>query len=250
MPYPTGLFSTGRGFSFPLTNSESRYNILNNVRITDDVWSKEMKTTPRERRQERTRQAIIHSALRLIREKGPNELSLRAVARSIDYSPAGLYEYFDSKEDLIQAVCAGTDDRLRAALESVDPALEIGEYLVELGLAYIRFARQQPEHFIFLFTRLESDTPVEVPHEFETDPHGSFLILYNAIQKAIEAGIFQASEVFGVMEISYSLWSLVHGMAMLQTQNLQGLPIDFERTDREALVRFLRGLKVGSALER
>jgi AcrR family transcriptional regulator len=206
-----------------------------------------MKTTPRERRQERTRQAIIHSALRLIREKGPNELSLREVARRIDYSPAGLYEYFDSKEDLIQAVCAEANDRLRAVLESVDPALETEEYLVELGLAYLRFARQQPEHFTFLSTRLESETPVEAPDKFEIDPQGSFMILYNAVQKAIETGVLQTSEGFGVMEISYSLWSLVHGMAMLQTQNLQGFPIDFERTDREAIARFLRGLGNGRA---
>jgi AcrR family transcriptional regulator len=201
-----------------------------------------MKTTPRERRQERTRQAIINSALRLIREKGPNELSLREVARRIDYSPAGLYEYFDSKEDLIQAVCSEAEERLRAALESVDPALETEEYLVELGLAYIRFARQQPEHFTFLFTRLESETPVDAADKSEIDPQSSFMILYNAIQKASEAGILQTSEGFGVMEISYSLWSLVHGMAMLQTQSLQGFPIDFERTDREALGRFLQGL--------
>ena len=105
-----------------------------------------MKTKPRERRQERTRQAIINSALHLIREKGPNELSLREVARRIDYSPAGLYEYFDSKEDLVQAVCSEAEGRLRDALQSVDPTLETVEYLVELGLAYIRFARP-PKQF-------------------------------------------------------------------------------------------------------
>jgi AcrR family transcriptional regulator len=201
-----------------------------------------MKTTPRERRQERTRQAIINSALRLIREKGPNELSLREIARRIDYSPAGLYEYFDNKDDLIQAVCSEAEGRLRAALENVDSALEIEEYLVELGLAYIRFARQQPEHFTFLFTRLESETPAEASDKSEIDPHSSFMILYNAVQKAIEAGVLQTSEGFEVIEISYSLWSLVHGMAMLQTQSLHGIPIDFERADREALERLLRGL--------
>ena len=68
------------------------------------------------------------------------------------------------------------------------------------------------------------------------------MILYNAIRKAIEAGVLQTSQEFGIMEMSYSLWSLVHGMAMLQTQSLQGFPIDFERTDRQALGRFLQGL--------
>lgn len=199
-------------------------------------------TTPRERRQERTRQAIIATALKLLVEKGPHKLSLREIARRIDYSPAGLYEYFDSKDDLIQAVCAEADERLGNALRAVDKSLPADEYLVELGLAYIRFARNNPEHFTFLFTRQEVEQPDEPINLEDIDPQDSFLILYNGVQRAIDAGVILGGEGYGPLEVSYSLWALVHGVATLQAHHLQKFPLDFGSTDRRALQVYLQGL--------
>ncbi len=199
-------------------------------------------TTPRERRQERTRQAIITTALKLLVEKGPHKLSLREIARRIDYSPAGLYEYFDSKEDLIQAVCAEADERLRNVLNAVDGSLPVDEYIVELGLAYIHFARDNPEHFTFLFTRQEVEQPEAPIRLDEIDPQDSFMILYNAVQRAIDAGVIQSGEGYGPLEISYSLWAVVHGAATLQAHHLRKFPLDFLNTDRRALQVYLQGL--------
>ena len=58
----------------------------------------------RTRRQERTRRAILDSALAIVAESGPDALSMRAIADRIDYSAAGLYEYFGSKEEILNAV--------------------------------------------------------------------------------------------------------------------------------------------------
>ena len=198
--------------------------------------------TPRERRQERTRQAIVSTALKLLVEKGPHKLSLREIARRIDYSPAGLYEYFDSKDDLIQAVCDEADERLGAALRAVDARLPAGEYLVELGLAYIRFARQNPEHFTFLFTRREVEAPEQPVNADEFDTGNSFMVLYNAVRRAIDAGVIRTGEGYGLMEIAYSLWSIVHGAALLQTNSLYQFPLDFQAIDRKALQVYLQGL--------
>ena len=110
------------------------------------------KLTPRERRQARTREEILDAALALINEKGPDAFSLRALAERVDYSPAGLYEYFDGKDDIINAVCADGDRMLFAYLRAVPDTLPIDQYLVELGLAYIRFAVQNVEHFKLVFT--------------------------------------------------------------------------------------------------
>ncbi|NJN55580.1 MAG: helix-turn-helix transcriptional regulator, partial [Anaerolineae bacterium] len=55
--------------------------------------------TPRERRHLRTKDAILDAARLIIKEQGADALSIRAIAEQIDYSPAGLYEYFGSKEE-------------------------------------------------------------------------------------------------------------------------------------------------------
>src|SRR6476660_7516476 len=103
--------------------------------------------TPRARRKERARQAILQAALELILEKGPDNLSLREVARRSDYSPAGLYEHFKSRDEIVEAVAAEGLSRLHAHLGAVPQDLPSRRRLVELAMTYVDFARQNPEHF-------------------------------------------------------------------------------------------------------
>jgi hypothetical protein len=46
------------------------------------------------------------------------------------------------------------------------------------------------------------------------------------------------------MEAAYSLWAIVHGMAILQITSLQGFPIEFSTADRTALEAFVKGLGI------
>ena len=104
--------------------------------------------TPRERRHQRTQPAIIEAARQIIRESGVDALSIRAIAERIDYSPAGLYEYFGSKEEIVAAVCAQAFERFTRRLAQVDTTLPITEYILELGLSYIDFALRNPDSFL------------------------------------------------------------------------------------------------------
>lgn len=72
---------------------------------------------PRTRRDERTRQSIIYTAQNILSQQGIDGLSMRAIAEQIDYSPAGLYEYFDGKEEIIQAVRQEGVQRLQLQLQ-------------------------------------------------------------------------------------------------------------------------------------
>ena len=111
-----------------------------------------MESSPRERRHEKTRQAILDAARKIIATEGTEALSMRAIAQRIDYSPAGLYEYFDSKEEIIGAVCAQGHRRLTEYMQRADPDLPPGELLLQLGLAYVDFAVRNPDFFLLMFT--------------------------------------------------------------------------------------------------
>jgi AcrR family transcriptional regulator len=197
------------------------------------------KLSPRQRRQARTRDEILAAALAIINEKGPDNLTLRALARRVDYSPAGLYEYFDGKDEIIEAVCAEGDRRLQEYLRAVPDDLPADQRLVELGLAYVRFAQANREHFMLMFTYSESGPLVP----YETIEHDeTYQLLLNAVQAAIDAGVIATRAGYGLAEIAYSLWALVHGMAMLHLINLRRLDYDFESANRSALAAFIRGL--------
>lgn len=200
------------------------------------------KPTPRERRQKRTRQAILDTALELIIENGADKLSLREIARRIDYSPAGLYEYFGSKDEIVETLCTIGNTQLSNYINKSSTALPSQERLIEMGLAYIRFARENPQLFKLMFTRL-TPSIIEMPTSVKgLDPQDSFVIVSREIQAAVENGIIQVQENYSTPEIAYSLWALVHGMAVLQTTYLNDMHFDFENADRHTMQAFIRGL--------
>lgn len=197
--------------------------------------------TPRERRHERTRDAIINTARKLIVEKGVDRLSLREIARRIDYSPAGLYEYFGSKDEIIDAVCQESFDGLSRAFSLIDESLPLETYLLELGVAYIDFARHHPDDFMLMFSRIESGLE-HPPQQDELQQDNSFAYLYNAVSRGVNSGEIVTHEMQDAMEITYALWSLVHGMATLQISFLTSMTYDFEAVDRRALQAFLSSI--------
>lgn len=203
--------------------------------------------SPKEKRHQRTHQAILDAARQLVHEKGIDGLSMRAIAERIDYSPAGLYEYFGSKEEIISAICQQGHRRLRAYMEQVDRALPVEEYMIEIGLAYIEFATQNPDFFLLMFTLTSSDltSVAEVTAEYAGGMMGSdsaFAVLVEGIQRGVTAGVFHPRPGFDVLGIALAAWAVVHGMAMLRVTNLRNFTTDWTQISRETLRAFGQGL--------
>lgn len=195
--------------------------------------------TPRERRHRRTRKAILSTARHIINEEGPANLSIRELARRIDYSPAGLYEYFGSKDEIIQAVCNEGHERLTAALaQACDPEQDPGAQLLAIGQAYVDFAVRNPDYYALMF----ATPPEEAGYEEIVQEGSSFGILLRVIQNGIDAGVFAPRPGFERMGMAYAAWATVHGIAMLRTTYLKNAPLDFDTAGREALLAFGRGL--------
>lgn len=198
--------------------------------------------SPRERRSERTRQSILQAALELVIEKGLNKLSLREIARRADYSPAGLYEYFSSKDEIIEALVCDANDRLFNHLNRVSKTLPIAQYLVELGLAYIEFAHLNPDHFMLMFTHYQALPTVSLDEFAPSGDSNAYGLLMEGVQRAIDTGLFHTRPNYNKVGITYSLWSLVHGLAALQATYLRQFTWDFHTADRHALETFIDGL--------
>ncbi len=197
-------------------------------------------TSPKERRQARTREAILEAAQEIILEAGTDALSMRAIAQRIDYSPASLYEYFGGKEEIIGAVCQEGAKQLFIQMDQVDKSLPPAEYMQAIGHAYIRFAVEQPAYFLLMFT---SQSPIQDAEEAAASEEGSaFGILLDSIRRGVEAGVFHQRPDFDVLTIAYAAWATVHGLAMLRATHLQGYPMDFAVGERETLANFSRGL--------
>ncbi|NJN83609.1 MAG: TetR/AcrR family transcriptional regulator [Caldilineaceae bacterium] len=204
--------------------------------------------TPRERRHQRTKESILAAARTIIASDGTEGLSIRAIADAIDYSPAGLYEYFGGKEEIISAVCGQGHLRLRQEMLLVDRQLPAADFLVQIGLRYVRFAVENPDYFLLMFTTESGGSELGDDSEEGAIPAGmlsegsSFPILLSAIQRGIEEGAFTPRPGFGLMQMAYGAWAAVHGLAMLRITFARYLTLDYADADRLALESFARGL--------
>ena len=186
---------------------------------------------PQTRRRQRVRQAFLDAARHLVVQNGPAGLSLREVARQTDYSPAALYEYFENRDALLEALITEGFEQLQQTFDAVPEALPPRPRLIALGLAYIDFARQRPETFELLFTHQTARRRQlsEVQHG---DSH--YAVFRDAVEK-----LMPETAAGQVDYHTYSFWALVHGLAMLQITYLKHFDADFKRMDRGIISNFV-----------
>jgi AcrR family transcriptional regulator len=107
-------------------------------------------------RQERERMAVRHAILDAARElfvtEGYRNVSMRKIAERIEYSPAAIYSYFPSKDDIFFALAEEGFQRLAAdiqtALEGIPDPLE----RLRRGLfVFYDFSKVNPEFFALMF---------------------------------------------------------------------------------------------------
>jgi AcrR family transcriptional regulator len=195
--------------------------------------------SPRQRRHTKNRQAILDVAARLIAKHGYEKLSLREVARQADYSPAGLYEYFKSKEDILLALSEQISIRMIAAMNEIPSSLPPRERVIQLGLVYIRYALENKEEFLLANALPSKRKSLNVP----AMPSSPYVVVLDTVRMAISSGEIKLPKGSLDEEVTYSLWALVHGIAMLRLTSLENFQADFERVDRMAIVALINGLQ-------
>lgn len=167
---------------------------------------------------------ILDAARQLVMENGWDRFSLRALARAVSLSPASLYEYFDGKEAILEAVADRARRRLIDELRSV-PAE--GNRLVELAMAYVAFAREHREDFLLLFARTNAQ---DVPGR-----NSPYAIWLNQATRELRGGDPHTA--------AYGVWACAHGLAMLQLTELGGVEANFEKSDRQTIETLVGGLQ-------
>jgi AcrR family transcriptional regulator len=95
------------------------------------------------------RRVLIDAALKLAEEGGPEAVSVREAARRAGVSPGAPFRHFDSRAALMTAVAEEAQRRFRAEIEAAlkEPARDPLKRFRAFGLAYLRWAMQNPAHF-------------------------------------------------------------------------------------------------------
>ena len=96
---------------------------------------------------------IVACAWTLAREHGIAGVSLHALAREVGIRQPSLYEYFDSKNALYDAMFADGNRRLIQRLDAVTFSREPRDALKQWLAAFTTFAGEDPARYQLLFQR-------------------------------------------------------------------------------------------------
>jgi AcrR family transcriptional regulator len=202
-------------------------------------------------RQERDREAVSRSILDAARElfvtHGYQEVSIRKIAEKIEYSPAAIYSYFPSKDDIFFALAEEGFRLLFSYGASPRPAVA-GDPLDAIRAMfwrYYEFSKEHPEYFALMF--LDRSVP-RISKDwnrfgFVGEMRGQMIV---RIQQAIESGIFPAgTEPSAVFRI---LLTSLHGAATMRLCDRLAKGEDADVLARIILDTALRGLRAGGGI--
>ncbi|MFI9307130.1 TetR/AcrR family transcriptional regulator [Streptomyces triculaminicus] len=133
-------------------------------------------TGRRHRVREEALAEILRTGRRLLIEEGPSAVTLRAIAREMGMTAPGLYRYYASHRDLIQALTSHLYDELAAALTEArerHPADEPGRRLRGVCRELRRWALAHPREFGLLFAKPVTDADT-APGSAAHDPSWRF----------------------------------------------------------------------------
>lgn len=169
------------------------------------------------------RQKLLDEAVALVREDGIKGFSLRKLAARAGVSHAAPYRHFSGKEEILACILLDGHIRLKAALRDArskcrgSPA----DKILALGRAYLEFAALNPERLGVMFSRegLAASAALGGKEpEADASDHDSFGVLEDAVRDAQGAGQLDPKADSGVL--AFSIWSEIHGLALLWNEGL------------------------------
>lgn len=152
-----------------------------------------------------TKQEIINAALDLTREKGFDSVTARAMGTKLGTSHRPVFSYFDSMEELKEAILVAAEEIYQNYLKEDMASGKYPPYKAS-GMAYIRFAREEKELFKLLFMR-------DRTNEDKTKQSSEVEMLADLICKQVNISKERA------MLFYLEMWTYVHGIATMLATN-------------------------------
>ena len=200
---------------------------------------REQRHARRVRRHSETREEILEAAREVLLERGAADLSLREIARRAEFSPGALYKYFDNKDDVIKALADKAMGALLLAFGAVPADLLPDERALEMGMAYLEFARHNPEDVAVI--ALHESTLHALPF---TDEHRAMEeVVVGVFTDGVAQGVFTLAEGEEPDYMAYGAWALVQGLATFEQQQRPVVADKLRQRQRQLLRVYINGLK-------
>ena len=193
-----------------------------------------------------TRRAILDAALELFVADGYAQVSMRNIAAKVDYSPAAIYSYFPSKDDIFHALAVEGFRLLGAASTADAPSVDPLDDIRTAPWRLYEFSKRQPQYFALVFLDRR------VPSIARDSEQFAFMVeIKNAIrtqmQRCLDAGLFPPA-----LDVDVALRLILAPVMGLALLRLSGRLMPHEDADalvRDAIETTIAGLRAGAATQ-
>ncbi|MEM7080172.1 MAG: TetR/AcrR family transcriptional regulator [Pseudomonadota bacterium] len=155
-------------------------------------------------------------ALQHIADVGTQKLSLRALAREAGVSPTAPYRHFASKQCLLAALATQGFQELEARTDAAGLAAQsVEDRFLAMGLAYVRFAQDNPTLYQLMFgSGLSEFSAYEMLHTAVASAYGS-------VDRVLAQLIAEKDLPLEVEQLGGVVWGALHGIASLLISDLK-----------------------------
>lgn len=167
------------------------------------------------------RARLLDVATELLAGAGPDALTVRSAAARASTSTTAVYSLFGSRDGLVEAASEHAAERFATHLRAAPTAEDPGPQLLELGLAYRRFALEQPHAYRLMFSAPVAGRS-QVPAG-PVDDAPSFRVLREAVCAVLATGGHAPDET-AVVRAAASIWALAHGLVSLELTDQLPVP--------------------------
>lgn len=164
----------------------------------------------RQRQRQQLREGILAAAREIASAEGWRAVTIRKIAAIVEYSPPVIYEYFDSKDEiLLELVRQGYAQQLEAVERAGRSARDPEEALLSVGRAWLDFAFRSPDLYQVMYGLGGVSFPVT---ELQKEGEKIAEVIGQAIEEVLKENGKEAEDVWGKVML---LWGTSHGIVSL-----------------------------------
>lgn len=158
-------------------------------------------------------EGLLEAAEQILAEQGPNAITVRKVASCAGVAPMGVYNRFDGKHGLLEALFVRGFQRLRTLVAAASGP-DAMQRLRAGCLQYRAFAISHPEQYRLMFDHMQEIQPSE---SAVLEAFSSFDQL---VQYVATARQLRPLGVGSDIEVAQQIWSALHGAVGLELNGM------------------------------
>ena len=155
--------------------------------------------------------ALLASAADILESEGPDGLSVRRIAAAAGVAPMGVYNHFESKFGIVEALFIQGFELLGAEMQAMAQIADPFEALLEGARRYRALALAHPMAYQVMFLRAVPGFQPSIGALGQCT--GTFDSLVTAVERAMRAGVITEGEP---TETAQVIWAAIHGWVSLE----------------------------------